>query len=174
MVWDWTHNISESCLHKKEGYVNVAGQASCVASVLLCLATSFAVTVISLFPKCQKPQGLVLILVCSLSAHFPDDLAQSKSLSVIYMLMTLQLFSPSQTSSMDLCPTGYPVAPCHVFSHLTFNMVETPVLQPSTKPPPPLAFSISVDKKPQEPTSILNLWYPKCFTWNYHSILPNN
>ena len=70
-------------------------QASCVASVLLCLATSFAVTINSLFAKCQKPQGPVLILVYSLSTHFPDELAQSKSLSVIYMLMTPAVISVS-------------------------------------------------------------------------------
>lgn len=74
VVWDGTCNVCEGCLCVSVRSV-LPGLASCAASLLLCLVTSFAVIVISLSAKCQKPQSLVLILVCSGSTHAPGELA---------------------------------------------------------------------------------------------------
>lgn len=69
------------------------GQASCVVSTLLCLVTSFVKTIISIFAKRQKPQSLVLILVCSLSTHSPGELSLSKALNTFYADDSPTIFS---------------------------------------------------------------------------------
>lgn len=114
----------------------LVGQASWAASTLLCLVTSFAVTLSpsSLSVRCPRVQSSFLSF---LSAHSPSDLIQSMALNIIYKLMTVRFFPPFQTSPLNWYPTACLTVPLHVLCHLKLNMSKTPVLPPSPKPASP-------------------------------------